>query len=43
MLVIMESIQNRIIANGKRGIAIWLYIDEFYVLLNSEYTARYLQ
>ena len=35
----MESIQNRIIANGKRGIATWLYIDEFHVLLNSEFVA----
>ncbi len=43
MLVMMESIQNRIIANGKRGIATWLYIDEFHVMLNSEYSARYLQ
>ncbi len=43
MLVMMESIQNRIIANGKRGIATWLYVDEFHVLLNSEYSARYLQ
>lgn len=43
MLVMMESIQNRIIENGKRGIATWLYIDEFHVLLNSEYSARYLQ
>ena len=43
MLVMMESIQNRIIANGKRGVATWLYIDEFHVLLNSEYSAKYLQ
>ncbi len=43
MLVMMENIQNRIIANGKRGIATWLYIDEFHVLLNSEYSAKYLQ
>ena len=43
MLVMMESIQNRIIANGKKGIATWLYIDEFHVLLNSEYSAKYLQ
>ena len=43
MLVMMESIQNRIIENGKRGVATWLYIDEFHVLLNSEYSARYLQ
>ena len=43
MLVMMESIQNRIIQNGKRGVGTWLYIDEFHVLLNSEYSARYLQ
>lgn len=43
MLVMMESIQNRIIENGKRGIATWLYIDEFHVLLNSQYSAKYLQ
>lgn len=43
MLVMMESIQNRIIANGKRGIATWLYIDECHVLLNSDYSAKYLQ
>lgn len=43
MLVMMESIQNRIIQNGKRGVVTWLYIDEFHVLLNSEYSARYLQ
>ena len=27
MLVMMESIQNRIVENGKRGKATWLYID----------------
>ena len=43
MLVMVESIQNRIVENGKRGKATWLYIDEFHVLLNSEYSAKYLQ
>jgi type IV secretory pathway VirB4 component len=43
MLVMMESIQSRIIENGKRGIATWLFIDEFHVLLSSEYSAKYLQ
>lgn len=43
MLVMMESIQNRIVENGKKGKATWLYIDEFHVLLNSEYSAKYLQ
>lgn len=43
MLVMMEAIQHRIVENGKRGKATWLYIDEFHVLLNSEYSAKYLQ
>ena len=43
MLVMMESIQTRIIQNGRRGVATWLYIDEFHGLLNSEYSAKYLQ
>ncbi len=43
MLVMMESIQQRIVENGRKGIATWLYIDEFHVLLNSEYSAKYLQ
>ena len=43
MLVMMESIQQRIIENGQKGKATWLYIDEFHVLLNSEYSAKYLQ
>ena len=43
MLVMMESIQNRIVENGQKGKATWLYIDEFHVLLNSEYSAKYLQ
>ena len=43
MLVMMEAIQQGIIANGENGFATWLYIDEFHVLLNSQYTAEYLQ
>ena len=39
----LHYIQNRIVENGKRGKATWLYIDEFHVLLNSEYSAKYLQ
>ena len=41
--LLTQSIQNRIVENGKRGKATWLYIDEFHVLLNSEYSAKYLQ
>lgn len=43
MLVMMEAIQQRILDNGKRGRATWLYIDECHVLLNSDYSATYLQ
>ncbi len=43
MLVMMESIQQKIIENGLSGLATWLYIDEFHVLLDSVYTAAYLQ
>lgn len=43
MLVMMEALQQSIIRNGEKGVATWLYIDEFHVLLNSRYTAVYLQ
>ena len=43
MLVMMEAIQSRIIENGKKGRATWLYIDECHVLLKSDYSATYLQ
>lgn len=43
MLVMMENIQNRIAENAKKGKATWLYLDEFHVLLNREYSAKYLQ
>lgn len=43
MLVMMENIQNRIVENAKKGKATWLYLDEFHVLLNREYSAKYLQ
>ena len=43
MLVMMENIQNRIKENARKGKATWLYLDEFHVLLNREYSAKYLQ
>ena len=43
MLVMMEAIQSRIVENGRKGRATWLYIDECHVLLNSDYSATYLQ
>ena len=43
MLVMMEAIQQRILTNSRKGRATWLYIDECHVLLNSDYSATYLQ
>lgn len=43
MLVMLEAIQQKILDNSKKGKATWLYVDEFHVLLNSEYSAQYLQ
>ena len=42
MLVMMENIGSRIMENAKRGRATWLFIDEFHVLLDKEYSAKYL-
>lgn len=42
MLVMMDGIQKQIIENAEKGICTWLYIDEYHVLLNREYTANYL-
>ena len=43
MLVMMETIQKRIIDNGRKGRATWLNIDECHVLLKSRYSAEYLE
>ena len=43
MLVMMETIQQKIIDNGERGISTWFYIDEVHVLLNSPFSAEYLR
>jgi len=42
MLVMLESISQRISENAKRGRATWLFVDEFHVLLDSEYSTKYL-
>lgn len=43
MLSMMENISGRIAKNAAKGRATWLYIDEFHVLLDKEYSAKYLQ
>lgn len=42
MLVMLESISTRISENAKKGRATWLFVDEFHVLLDSEYSTKYL-
>ncbi len=40
MPVMIEFIRQRTVENGKKGKATWLCIDEFHVLLYSEYSAN---
>lgn len=41
MLIILDQIWNRVVANRKRGVHTWVYIDEFQLLLSNEYSANY--
>jgi len=41
MLIILDQIWNRVVANRRRGIHTWVYIDEFQLLLSNEYSANY--
>ena len=42
MLVVLDSIFNRIIRNRQQGRNTWIYIDEIYVLFQHEYSANFL-
>ena len=42
MLVVLDSIFNRIIRNRALGKNTWLYIDEIYLLFQHEYSANFL-
>lgn len=42
MLVMLENVGARIAKNAAMGKATWLYIDEFHVVLDKEYSAKYL-
>ena len=42
MLVILDSILNRIIANRKKGKQTFIFIDEIYILFMHEYSAQFL-
>lgn len=41
--ICLNEIWNKMIANSKKGIRTWLYIDEFYLLLNKESSAEFTQ
>lgn len=40
--VCLNEIWNKMISNRKKGIYTWIYIDEFYLLLQSESAAKFL-
>lgn len=42
MLVVLDSIFNRVIRNRERGRNTWIYIDEIYLLFQHEYSANFL-
>ena len=42
MLVVLDSIFNRVIRNREQGRKTWIYIDEIYLLFQHEYSANFL-
>ena len=42
MLVVLDSVFNRIIRNRRLGRSTWVYIDEIYLLFQHEYSANFL-
>jgi len=42
MLVVLDSIFNRVIRNREKGKNTWIYIDEIYLLFQHEYSANFL-
>ena len=42
MLVVLDSIFNRVIRNRAQGRCTWIYIDEIYLLFQHEYSANFL-
>ena len=41
MMVILESLWNRIISNKKKGKRTWIWVDEIYLLFKYDYTATF--
>ena len=42
MLVVMDSIYNRIVSNKKKGRPTFVFIDEIYLLFANEYSSNFL-
>ena len=42
MLVVLDSVFNRVIRNRRLGKNTWVYIDEIYILFQHEYSANFL-
>ena len=42
MLVVLDSIFNRVIRNRSLGKNTWIYIDEIYLLFQHEYSANFM-
>ncbi len=42
MLVVLDSIFNRVIRNREKGRATWIFVDEIYLLFAQEYSANFL-
>lgn len=42
MQICLNDIYSRTIANKKRGVRTWIYVDELYILTSSELCSRYL-
>lgn len=43
MLIVLDSIWNRIIVNRKKGRRTWVYIDEIYLLFTNDLSAEFLK
>lgn len=41
MLIILSYIRQKIIKNAARGVATWLYVDEFHLLMDKKYSRMY--
>ena len=42
MLIVLDSVWNRIVENNKKGRNTWFYIDEIYLLFKTETSANFL-